>query len=212
MARWLVTITKTATVLVEAPTADLAESGVGRRDYDYCYDYDVEACEAKPDDDPEDDGPDLYIDDEGESYTPPDPPLGEPGAGKWLPFGGHEWATDGWCIFRRDGPRPADGYAGRGEWRSASLDHDTAAKVLTPGAVVLRLDGDGPRVGVYAGAEPTIPTLRLVGDGRVTYVRRDFAPIVQAGELRQGEPLGPITVSRGGDVVAAVMPICVEVG
>lgn len=212
MARWLVTITKTATVLVEAPTADLAEEGAERRDFNLDYDVETDSREAKPCDDPEDDGPDLYIDDEGESYTPPDPPLGEPGDGHWLPFGGHEWATDGWCMVRRDGPRPAEGYAGRGAWRSAPPDRELVAKVLTPGAVALRIDGDGPRVGVYAGAEPTIPTLRLVGDGRVTHVRRDFAPIVQAGELRQGESLGPITVSRGGDVVAAVMPICVEVG
>lgn len=210
MRRWIVTWERIVQVAVDAPD-EMSEEDV------------VRAVRVAPMADPaveedwrahsyEGDGPplDFVIGADGCASKPPPPPLGEPPEGAWFGHDGHQWATDGWCLFRRDAPRPAAGYTGRGPWRDAKpADHDLAA-VLARGAWRLRIDGAGPTTHDNYEKAP-IPTVRLVSDDRTVHVRRDFLPLIEAGDLwQQASPESAISVVRDGETIAVVMPIRVS--
>lgn len=210
MRRWIVTWERIVQVAVDAPD-EMSKEDV------------VHAVQAAPMADPEveedwraddyDDGSplDFVIGADGCASEPPTPPLGEPTESAWFAHDGHQWATDGWCLFRRDAPRPAAGYTGCGPWRdSKPADHDLAP-VLARGACRLRIDGDGPTTTRHHYAKAPIPTVRLVGDDRTVHVQRDFLPLIAAGDLwQQASHESAISVVRDGETIAVVTPIRVS--
>lgn len=133
-------------------------------------------------------------------------PIGEPPEAAWIAVGAHQWATDAWCIVRRDGPRPAPEYPGHyNGWRTDLVASSLAALLESclAGAVELRPDHRAVRDGAIG----------LVGHacGHVVYVQGPFAPLVRTGELRQRSGTRPpheepIVVLRRDEPVAVVMP------
>lgn len=208
MGRFLVTITTTTEILVEAPHEGIAKrfaANVSPGDWEGEEDRDVSIVRgalAVED-------PDVILGEDGEPHEPPPPPLGEPPEEAWVTVGAHRWATDGWCAVREDGPRPVATYAGswHREWRR-DVTAERFASVLTPPDRALASDGVGPVV--REGGDQ--PVLRLVSsDGRRTHARGDFGPLFDAGEARQGpHDLDPLVIVRDGEAVAVCMPIRVS--
>jgi hypothetical protein len=70
---------------------------------------------------------------DGKPTAPPG--LSEPPAEAWVEIDGHQWATDGHCAVRRDGPRPGRATVWRTNMTAESIgsvlaSHDDVGEVL----------------------------------------------------------------------------------